>query len=166
MRHQAMQRAAVPAIVPLLNPVVASLLRIGLPMGPMILLTVRGRRTGLARTTPVGLFANDGRQYLFSTFGEVEWVRNVRVAGEVVLSRGRRRETFAAAELAPEDAAPVLRDAIAPYLATPGAFVLRRHFDVPAKPSLADFTREARRHPVFALRKEGPANNRGKVRNP
>ncbi|HEX2712888.1 MAG TPA: nitroreductase/quinone reductase family protein, partial [Candidatus Acidoferrales bacterium] len=36
--------------------ILKGLLRVGIPMGPMILLSVRGRKTGKLRTTPVDLF--------------------------------------------------------------------------------------------------------------
>ena len=47
--------------------ILKGLLRIGLPMGPMVLLTVRGRKSGQPRTTPVDLFEGSGRSYLVST---------------------------------------------------------------------------------------------------
>jgi hypothetical protein len=51
------------------NWILKKLLRAGVPMGPMILLTVRGRTTGLPRTTPVDLFEGDGRRWLVATHG-------------------------------------------------------------------------------------------------
>ena len=143
----------VPFFVPLLNPIVARLLRIGIPVGPMILLTVRGRRTGQPRTTPIVIFERDGRRYVFATFGEVNWVRNLRAAGEAVLTRGWRRQAVVAVELTPQEAMPVLKDAVAPYLSSPvAAVVLRPQFDVAPDASLSDFLSEARRHPVFEVR--------------
>ena len=47
--------------------IVKGLLRLGVPMGPMVLLTVRGRKSGQPRTTPVDLFEGSGRSYLVST---------------------------------------------------------------------------------------------------
>ena len=71
--------------------ILKGLLRAGLPMGPMVLLTVRGRKSGKPRTTPVDLFERNGRSYLVSTHRQESsnWVRNLRTAGEGVLSRGR-----------------------------------------------------------------------------
>jgi len=43
------------------------LLRLGIPMGPMVLLTVRGRKSGQPRTTPVDLFEGNSRSFLVST---------------------------------------------------------------------------------------------------
>ena len=52
----------------------------------MHLLTVRGRKSGLPRTTPVNLIEYQGRRWLVAPYGEVAWVRNVRAAGEVELA--------------------------------------------------------------------------------
>lgn len=47
--------------------ILKGLLRVGIPMGPMILLTVRGRKSGKLRTTPVDLFKRGERSFLVST---------------------------------------------------------------------------------------------------
>src|SRR5437660_557036 len=46
-------RLRVPFFVPIFNPIARRLLGAGVPLGPNALLTVRGRRTGAPRTTPV-----------------------------------------------------------------------------------------------------------------
>ena len=51
----AVQPGRPPGIVPLLNPVLRRLLAAGVPLGPNALLTVRGRRTGQLRTTPLAI---------------------------------------------------------------------------------------------------------------
>ena len=43
-------------------------------------------------------------------YGEREWVKNARVAGEVELTRALRTRQHAVEELGPEQAAPVLRE--------------------------------------------------------
>jgi len=50
-------------------------------MGPMVLLTVRGRKSGQPRTTSVDLFKGNGRSFLVSTHRQesCNWVRNLRV---------------------------------------------------------------------------------------
>lgn len=140
-----------------MNPLMVSMLRVGVPMGPTILLTVRGRTTGQPHTTPVGLFERDGQRWLFAEFGDVNWVRNLRAAGGGILSRGRRRETIAAVELASEPAASVLKEVVAPWLRGPmGAMATvmagGRIFDVPLEAPVIDFINEAPRHPVFEIR--------------
>jgi deazaflavin-dependent oxidoreductase (nitroreductase family) len=84
-------------------------------MGPDVLLTVRGRTTGLARTTPVTVCENDGRRGLISPFGETQWVRNLRTAGRATIRVGRRREEVIAVELDHAAAAEFIRDVLAPH---------------------------------------------------
>ncbi len=126
-------------------------------MGPTILLTVRGRRTGQPRTTPVGLFERDGHRWLFAQFGDVNWVRNLRAAGEGILTRGRRRQAIVAVELTPEAAASVLKEVVAPWMRGPMGAVATLMaggpmFDVALDAPVNDFINEVRRHPVFEVR--------------
>jgi deazaflavin-dependent oxidoreductase (nitroreductase family) len=142
----------VPSIIPLLNPLIRRLLGAGLPFGPNVLLTVRGRTTGQPRTFPVAILEHDGRRFVQSPFGEVHWVRNLRVAGTAVVTRGNRQETVAATELVPEQAGPILRDALEPYRRSRLLrAVLGRLFTIPRDATLDDYVVEARRHPMFEL---------------
>jgi deazaflavin-dependent oxidoreductase (nitroreductase family) len=141
-------RVHIPLYVRIISPILLPLLRLGLRIPPMALLTVRGRRSGQPRSTPVGLLEIDGHRYLFSAFGEVNWVRNLRAAGVATIGAGRRRETLPAAELRAEDAGGVVRS----ILKTPRyAAVVRPYFPVSTDAPLTEFVREARRHPVFEL---------------
>jgi len=150
---QKIEAAHVPSIVPLFNHVIRSFLRIDVPMGPVGLLTVKGRVTGKSRRNPVGLFKRDGRSYLFSTFGNVSWVRNLRAAGQATIRRGFRKTQIFPVELAPEEAAPILKEAVAPFLRNRFAeLILGPHFRVEPDAPLSDFVEKARRHPVFELR--------------
>src|SRR5881396_2884606 len=101
------QPAIAPAFVRALNPLIRRLLRAGMPMGPNILLTVRGRRSGELRTFPVGLFEVDGRRFVMGSFGETNWIRNLRAAGEATVLAGGREERLRAVELDPDDAMPI-----------------------------------------------------------
>jgi deazaflavin-dependent oxidoreductase (nitroreductase family) len=83
-------------------------------MGPDVLLTVRGRASGLPRTTPVALCEYAGRRGIISPFGETDWVRNLRAAGRATLTTGRRAEEVSAVELDPAAAAAFIRDVLAP----------------------------------------------------
>jgi len=151
---QKIEAAHVPSIVPLFNHVIRSFLRIGVPMGPVGLLTVKGRVTGKSRRNPVGLFIHDGRSYLFSTFGNVNWVRNLRAAGWATIRRGFHKTQIFPVELTPEEAAPILKEAVAPFLRNRFAeLILGPHFNVEPDAPLSDFVEEARRHPVFELRR-------------
>ena len=77
-----------PAIVRASNPLTRRLLRMGLPMGPNVLLTVRGRTSGEPRTAPVAIVDIDGRRYVIGAYGDAQWVRNLRAAGEADVRRG------------------------------------------------------------------------------
>lgn len=81
-----------PRWVPYFNRLAKPLLALGVPMGPDVLITVRGRRTGRPRTTPVTICDYGGRRGMISPFGETNWVRNLRAAGTASVRIGRRRE--------------------------------------------------------------------------
>jgi deazaflavin-dependent oxidoreductase (nitroreductase family) len=126
------------------NVVMSPLTRVGLAGRHTYLLTVRGRSTGRAYSTPVVLVEN-GERWLVAPYGDVSWVRNARAAGEVELSRAGHTAAFRIEELAPEQAAPVLKR----YLT--GAPVVRPFFDVKPDSALEEYVAEAPRHPVFRL---------------
>lgn len=136
----------VSAVVRASNAAVAVLLRAGVKLGNMTLLTVRGRKSGQPRTTPVALIEREGERWLVAPFGDVNWVRNLRAAGTGTLSRGRRSETVSVVELSAVEAAPILKRELA---RSPSA--VRRYFDVTPASPLADFEREAPRHPIFRV---------------
>ena len=106
----------VPGYVGVFNPIARRVLRAGALMGPNALITVRGRKSGLPRTTPVALVEIDGRRWVIGTFGDTNWVRNLRAAGEATVSVGRRREDVKAAELVGEDRISFFRDVLTPYV--------------------------------------------------
>jgi deazaflavin-dependent oxidoreductase (nitroreductase family) len=142
--------------MPVLTWAITMLLRIGVRMtifGPMMLLTVRGRKTGKPRTTPIDLHEHDGRRFLIATHGVGSWVHNLRASGEGVLSLGWSRQRFTAVELPPEVGGPIIKDVLGPLLASEGArgTALRQNFSLAADASLDDFIDAARSHPVFEL---------------
>lgn len=79
----------------------------GVPMGPLVLLRTRGRRSGLPRTTPVALLKVEGRQWLVSPFGETHWVHNARADGRAQIGRGRRLREVRLTEVV-DDSVPEL----------------------------------------------------------
>jgi deazaflavin-dependent oxidoreductase (nitroreductase family) len=121
---------------------------VGFGRYPMYLLTVRGRKSGRPRTVPIVLIERHGKRYLASPYGIVNWVRNLRAAGEATLTRGRRSETVTARELPKDEAALVLREDI--LEGNPFA----RYFGVTADSSLEEFERAAINHPLFALERK------------
>jgi deazaflavin-dependent oxidoreductase (nitroreductase family) len=129
-----------------LNAVVRPLARAGLTGPRTHLLTVTGRRTGRAWTTPVSIVERDGERWLVAPHGDRNWVKNARAAGVVELRRGRRCERLAVEELSAGEAVPVLRR----YYEL--GRVTRRFFDVRLDSSEEEWLAEATRHPVFRLR--------------
>jgi deazaflavin-dependent oxidoreductase (nitroreductase family) len=128
-----------------LNRLVAPLARLGLAGKRLHILTVRGRTSGRSYSTPVMLVIDSDRRWLVAPYGEREWVKNARAAGEVELTRARRTTRHAVEELGPADAAPVLRA----YLRTTP--IVKRFFESAADAPLEAFAAEAYRHPVFRL---------------
>jgi deazaflavin-dependent oxidoreductase (nitroreductase family) len=144
------------SLLSILNWVIKMLLRIGIRitiLGPMMLLTVRGRKTGEPRTIPVDLYERDGRHFLIATHGGGNWVRNLRMARTGILSLGRHHQPFTTTELAPEVAGPVIQEFLGPLLALQGirGNMLRQHLGVRADSSLDEFITVAKTHAVFEL---------------
>src|ERR1044072_7192484 len=67
-----------PWYVPLINPIARRLLAAGVPLGFNGLITIRGRKSGLPRTTPVAVIESSGRRWVWAPWGDVQWVRNLR----------------------------------------------------------------------------------------
>ena len=146
-----------PRFVRVANVLTTTLLRAGLPLVgpglvignyPMYLLTVRGRKSGQPRTVALALIERNGKRYVGSVYGIVDWVRNLRAAGEAVLTRGRRSETVTARELPPREAALVLREDIK------GGNPFARGYGVTADSSLEEFERAVVSHPLFVLERK------------
>jgi deazaflavin-dependent oxidoreductase (nitroreductase family) len=81
------------------NRLVKSLQRLGLPLGTIHVLTVRGRISGTPRSTPVSPLTVEGRRYLVAGLPQGDWARNVRAAGSGQLAKGRRRNTVVLREV-------------------------------------------------------------------
>jgi deazaflavin-dependent oxidoreductase (nitroreductase family) len=130
------------------NRLIAGLTRAGVSVWGSRVLEVQGRRSGLPRRVPVNLLSFEGASYLVAPRGETEWVRNARAAdGRVILIRGRRRQAFAAVELADEAKPKLLRAYLARWKFEVGMF-----FEgVGPKSSDDELAAIAGRHPVFRL---------------
>jgi hypothetical protein len=76
-----------------LNPVFSRYLGVGLPGGPNVLLTVRGRSSGRWRRTPVAMLQFGDRRFVQAPFGEVTWVRSLRASGQAVVTKAASRST-------------------------------------------------------------------------
>lgn len=140
----------VPGFVGLFNPLARRLLRIGPLLGPNALITIRGRKTGQPHTTPVALLAVDGRRWVIGTFGETNWVRNLRAAGEATLTVGKSRTDVKATELDVPQRAAFFRDTVGPYARSLPAGPLL--LSVLGAREILDDPRTAAEHrPVFEL---------------
>lgn len=125
--------------------IIVMLLRWGMPVANLSVLTVRGRKSGQTYSLPVELVEEGAKRWIVSPYGEVNWVKNVRAAGEASLMRGGKQETVRLIELPPQESAPVLKRYIT-HLA-----VTRPYFDVAFDAPLEAFVSEAPRHPVFLV---------------
>jgi hypothetical protein len=63
--------ARAPTSVSLFNPILKFLLATGVPLGPNGLITIRGRKSGMPRTTPVAIIQLAGRRWVWAPWGEV-----------------------------------------------------------------------------------------------
>ena len=119
------------------------LARVGI--GPVYLLTTRGRKTGQLRTNPVVPVEHGGKRWLVAPYGAVSWVHNARAAGQVSLRHGRKTRDYAIREVSPGEAGPILKR----YVAI--ASISRPYFGAGKDSPVDDFVAEADRHPVFEL---------------
>jgi deazaflavin-dependent oxidoreductase (nitroreductase family) len=129
------------------NVVIGGLLKLGVPAPgkTSYLMTTKGRRSGLDRTTPVNLVESDGEQWLVSPYGDVSWVHNLRADATVRLSRGKRQDTWQAEEVDATTAAPILR------LYIDQVRITAPFFDAKVGAPVEEFAAEAGQHPVFRL---------------
>lgn len=140
-----------PSFVEFLNPVARRVLKLGRLLGPNALITVRGRKSGVPRTTPIALLEIDDKRWVIGTFGETNWVRNLRAAHRATLTVGRRHEEVVAEELDAAARATFFRDVVAPYVRRirVGGLLLSI---LGAKDVVEDPIRAAENRPVFELR--------------
>jgi deazaflavin-dependent oxidoreductase (nitroreductase family) len=157
MIAQAAPPSRAPRLIPFFNPLAMRLLRRGRLMGPNALLSVRGRKSGEMRTTPVALVELDGRRWIIGTFGDTNWVRNLRAAAEGIITVGNRRETVQALELSREDAAGFFATTLKPYVGGMplglGRLILGM---LGARDIIDDPARAAAHRPVFELTPGSP----------
>lgn len=112
----------------------------------LVTLQVRGRRSGRTISFPLVMVVVGGERYLVSMLGEnVNWVRNLKAAGNEATLRHGRRERVRLEPVTSDLRAPVLKA----YLQqAPGA---RPHLPVDKDAPLADFEKVASRFPVFRV---------------
>ena len=143
-------KSQIPWFLPLANKMVKALMRVGVKLTgpgkcPMYLMTVRGRKSGQPRTTPIAVVEQNGERYLLTPYGAVDWVRNLRAAGEATFTRGRRPEQIRAMELPQDEAGLVMKR----FIETGNPII--RLFGITNDIAPEDIERLAANHPVFIL---------------
>ena len=143
-----------PSIIRKSNALASRLMRAGLPMGPNLLLTVRGRASGQPRTFPVAVVEVEGRRWVAGAYGDVQWTRNLRAAGEADLEAHGQKEHVLARELSTDEATAWFRDVFQPYvgrLPFAGRLFGKAFFSLVGPEFLGDPERAAATRPVFEL---------------
>ena len=88
----------------LVNPLVKTLHRVGLPYPGTSILETTGRKSGQARRTPVGKGLDGGTFWIVAEHGErASYVRNIRANPHVRVKIGRRWRTGTATPLPDDD---------------------------------------------------------------
>ena len=148
----------------MVNPLTRRMIPAGTPTGaPNVLLLIPGRRSGIERTNPVTVLDFEGHTYVQATYGASGWGRNLRAAEEVTMIHpGGRRSRVHPNEIPPDEAAAILRRALAPYhrsrllrrllgprVRPPVGLLCRYRVRIDDTPQ--EYLAEAHRHPLFEL---------------
>lgn len=144
-----------PAFVRASNPLSRRLLGLGIPAGPNVLLTVRGRTSGLPRSAAVAVIELDARRWIIGAYGDVQWVRNLRAAGEAEIRVHGRNVPVVARELDRTEAIDFYARILPTYvrrLPWFGRLFARTLFAAAAPEVRSDPERAAITRPVFELR--------------
>jgi deazaflavin-dependent oxidoreductase (nitroreductase family) len=119
-----------PLTVRLFGPILKVLLKARVPLGPNRLVVIRGRKSGVLRSTPIAVLRVDRRVFLWAPWGEVNWVRNLRAAGRATIIERSGQEEVTATELDLSQRVEFFRDILAPYARRiPFGFVFVRLVD-------------------------------------
>lgn len=145
-----MKKYQVNSQVKVINSIMQTLVRLGWGPKHTYLLTVQGRKSGKAYSTPVTIVEDNNGRWLVAPYGEMNWVRNARASGQVTLARGGRSERLSIAEETAEVSARVLKAYVALEPIT------RPYFEATVDSPVEAFQTEVARHPVFRLRNLAP----------
>ena len=104
----------VPRRVLFFGAILKFLMEAGVPLGPNRLVTIRGRKSGLPRTTPLAVIKVGDRRWVWAPWGEVQWVRNLRAAGRATIALRGQTEEVTATELDPTERVAYFRDVLSP----------------------------------------------------
>jgi deazaflavin-dependent oxidoreductase (nitroreductase family) len=143
-----------PRLIRLSNPLSRALLRLGMPMGPNTLLTVRGRTSGEPRSAAVAIMEMGGKRWIIGAYGAVQWVQNLRAAGEADVQLHGKPVHVRATELDRAAATKFFRETMPAYVAQfprIGRAFAKVLFGSVAPEILSDPERAAETRPVFEL---------------
>lgn len=129
------------------NPIVSGLTKLGLRLKGSAVLSVRGRKTGEWRSTPVNPLTFEGARYLVAPRGNTQWVRNIRVSKEGRLRAGRTTRVIRVEELPDNLKVPILRAYLRNWRWEVGQFFDVKSADAPDD----ELARIAPDHPVFRV---------------
>lgn len=128
------------------NPAVHALGRLGISIAGHRSLTVRGRKSGEPRTTPVNPLELGGETYLVAPRGTTQWVRNLRANPEAELKLGRRTRRFRGHEIPDDAKLPILKAYLDKW-----AWEIGRFFELPKDPTDEQIREIRRLHPIFRV---------------
>ena len=115
MATQTAKAARAPWWVTIFGPIAKSLLAARVPLGFNGLITIRGRTSGQPRTIPIAIIVDSsGRRWVWAPWGDVQWVRNLRVAGSATITVRGRKEEVRAVELDRFERIVFFRDILPP----------------------------------------------------
>jgi hypothetical protein len=126
------------------------LVRLGIVRGHFFVLEVRGRKSGRTISLPVDPIEFAGKRYLVCARGESNWVKNARIAGDIVLVQALRREYYRLRELPANERAPILKAYLDHF-----ALEVQRFFPLAKGSPVEAFNDFAPRYPVFELSPSG-----------
>jgi hypothetical protein len=122
-----------------------AMLRRGIGPGPQWVLSIPGRASGVARSTPVAILQTSGHRYLVAGYETSDWVKNARAAMAASIQRGKRIERVRLTELPVDESPPILRE-FSKHVRGGRSFM-----PVAPNGSDAEFSKAALHHPVFRL---------------
>ena len=148
-RAAAAPTARAPRHVRSFTPIAKFLLAARVPLGFNGLITIRGRKSGLPRATPVAIIQVSGRRWVWAPWGDVQWVRNLRAAREATITFRGRVEGVRSTELDEQQRVGFFRDVLGPLARSIplGAWFIRIVDGV----DLSDPWNAAEGRPVFEL---------------
>jgi deazaflavin-dependent oxidoreductase (nitroreductase family) len=114
MTTQIGKATGAPPWVTVFTPIAKFLLAARVPLGFNGLITIRGRKSGQPRTTPVAIIDVSGRRWVWAPWGEVHWVRNLRAAGRATITVRGKEEEVRATELDRTERIGFFRDVLSP----------------------------------------------------